>query len=232
MSIAMPEIPLVAVTLEARELLGDIAADMIRDPGRFSFGRAEPAAVTRDTPDIDDDVRASLDTDWEHRFIALAFTCSFRPDDEPLVESRLVIRLSSWRPDGEIDPPTAQSLQPDRLVQPIERQTGYNFAPRITAASVGCVEGIGVTSKDKYNVQEYYLVATGKRSPTAEWYFRKTKAVPLEGMHDLRLIAQVRQGVPALAEVMMTAKIRRRAAGVVPYRALLPEQLRTIPLPS
>jgi len=31
---------------------------------------------------------------------------------------------------------------------------------------------------------------------------------------------------------MMTAKIRRRAAGVVPYRAVLPEQLGRIALPS
>lgn len=49
-------------------------------------------------------------------------------------------------------------------------------------------------------------------------------------MHDLRLIVQVKKEAPALAEVKMTAKIQRRRLGLVPYRADLPKQLRTIPL--
>jgi hypothetical protein len=229
---ATPEIPLVDVTLESRELLGGASADMARVPDRVSFGRAAPTAVTQDAPGLDDDVRASLGSDLEHRFIALEFTCSFRPGDDPLVEARLVIRLSSQLPDDEIDPPIARSLQPDRLIHPIERHTRYSLMPKVSAASAISVEGIGVTSQDKFDVQECYLVANGKRSSTADWYFRATQAVALEGMHDLRLIAQVRQGVPALAEVMMTAKIRRHAVGLVPYRAALPEQLRTIKLPD
>lgn len=47
-------------------------------------------------------------------------------------------------------------------------------------------------------------------------------------MHDLRLIAQVQQGMPAVAEIIMTAKIHRRVAGLIRYRAILPDQLRTI----
>lgn len=229
-AIEMPEIPMFAVTLEARELLGDVPANVVRDPDRFDFGRAEPATVTRDTPDLDDELRASLDADLAHRFVALAFTCSFRPDDDPLVESRLVIRLSAQQPDNEADPPIARSLQPDRLMQPIQRQTGFAIVPNITVSGVG-VGGVGPTRQDTFNVQECYLVASGKRLPTADWYFRATKAVALEGMHDLRLIAQIPRGVTALAEVMMTAKIRRRAVGIVPYRAVLPDELRTIPLP-
>jgi hypothetical protein len=229
-TIATPEFPLVAVTLEARELLGDVPADVAQDPGRVSFGHGEPTAVTQATPDLEDDLHVILDTDREHRFVALRFTCSFRPDDDPLVESRLVIRLTSQQPDGRTDPPVAQSLQPERLVQPIKRQTGFNITPSVTVASIS-VGGIGGSTQDTYDAQEYYLVADGKRGSTPEWFFRKTNAVPLEGMHDLRLIAQVRQGVPALAEVLMTAKIQRRALGLVPYRAILPDQLRTIPLP-
>ena len=222
---------MVAVTLEARELLGDVPANVIRDPDRFDFGRAEPAAVTRDTPDLDDELRASLGADRAHRFVALAFTCSFRPDDDPLVESRLVIQLSTQPPVDETDPPIARSLQPDRLVQPIERQAGFNIVPSITVSGV-TVGGVGPTRQDKFDIQECYLVANGKRLSTAEWYFRATKAVALEGMHDLRLIAQIPRGTPALAEVMMTAKIRRRAVGLVPYRAVLPDHLRKISLPA
>jgi hypothetical protein len=106
MSTAMnttPEIPLVAVMLEARELLGNVPDTVVRDPDRFSFGHDEPTTVTPATPDLDDELRASLDTDQEHRFVALQFTCSFRPDDDPLIESRLAIRLSSQQPGEEID---------------------------------------------------------------------------------------------------------------------------------
>jgi hypothetical protein len=224
------EIQLVDVTLEARELLGNVPDSVARDPGRFSFGHDEPTAVTLATPDLDDELRASLSTDEEHRFVALRFTCSFRPDDDPLTESRLAIRLSSQQPGGETDPPIARLLQPERLVQPIERQKGFNITPGITVATV-TVGGVGASGQSKYDDQKCYLVADGKRAPAAEWFFRKTDAVPLEGMHDLRLIAQVRRGMPALAEVIMTAKIQRRRVGLVPYRALLPERLRTIPLP-
>jgi hypothetical protein len=230
-TIAMPEIPLVTVPLEARELLGDVPADLAKDPDRFSFGRDDPSAVTPATPDLDDEIKASLDADHEHRFVALRFTCSFRPDDDPLVESRLVIRLSSQQAGDGGDPPVARSLQPDRLVQPIARQTGFTLTPSVTVGTIG-VGGIGGSRQDTVNVQDCYLVANGKRQSTADWFFRATKAVALEGMYDLRLIAQVRQGVPALAEVMMTAKIQRRAVGVITYRAALPEQLRTIPLPA
>jgi hypothetical protein len=233
MTVAMnvtPDLPLVAVTLEARELLGSLPDHVTRDAGRFSFGHDEPTAVTLATPDLDDELRVNLGTDREHRFVALRFTCSFRPDDDPLTESRLAIRLSSQQPDEGNDPPIARALQPQRLVQPIERQKGFNITPGITVASV-TVGGVGESGEKKYDDQKCYLVANGKRTSDAEWFFRKTDAVPLEGMHDLRLIAQVRQGAPALAELIMTAKIQRRRVGLVPYRALLPERLRTIPLP-
>jgi hypothetical protein len=227
--ITPPEIPLVAVTLEARELLGDMPDIVARDPGRFSFGHDDPTTVTKTTPDLDDELRDSLDTDQGHRFVALRFTCSFRPDDDPLIESRLVIRLSSHQPGEQSDPPTARLLQPERLVQPIERQKAFNIAPSVTVTPV-TVGGLGGSTQNKYDDQRCYLVASGKRSSTAEWFFRKTDAVPLEGMHDLRLIAKVQQGMPAVAEVIMTAKIRRRVAGLVPYRAILPDRLRTIAL--
>ena len=224
-----PEIPLVAVTLEARELLSDMPDLVARDPGRFSFGHDDPTTVTKATPDLDDELRDSLDDDKEHWFVALRFTCSFRPDDDPLIESRLIIRLSSQQPGEQGDPPTVRSLQPERLLQPIERQKAFNIAPSVTVPPVS-IGGLGGSTQNKYDDQKCYLVANGKRSSTAEWFFRKTDAVPLEGMHDLRLIAQVQRGVPAVAEIIMTAKIRRRVAGLVPYRAILPDRLRTIPL--
>jgi hypothetical protein len=228
--ITPPEISLVAVTLEARELLGGPLPGVTREPNRVSFGRAEPTVLTPRTPGIDDDLRLSLTTDQEHRFLALDFTCSFRPDDDPLVEARLVVRLINQPPAEGVHPPMAWSLQPDRLIQPFGRQVGFSLKPKLTAVSAVTVEGIGVSSQDNLDVQECYLVANGKRTSTADWFFRATKSVALEGMHDLRLIARVKRRVPALAEVMMTAKIRRRSAGLVAYRAALPEQLQAIPL--
>lgn len=230
-TIAVPEISMVPIFLEARELLGDSPQDVAEEPGRISFGRAEPVAVTPATAGIDDALRASLADDADHRYFVLAFTCSFRPDDNPLVESRVVVRLTAERSEDGDDPPIARSLEPDRLVKPIERTIGFSLTPKVTFAGVD-VEGGGITRQDTIDVQEFYLVATGKGEGTAEWFFRATEAVALEGMHDLRLIAQVRLGAGARAEVKMTAKIRRRAAGIVPYRAALPERLRTIPLPA
>jgi hypothetical protein len=231
-AIAGPEIPLEPITLEARDVLGDVPAGVAQDPSRISFGRAIPVAVTSPSPDIDDQqLRSDLGSDQGHRFFSLAFTCSFRPDDEPLVESRLVINLRTEQPDAGGDSPIARLLQPVRLAKPIDRQTGFNIVPSVTVSGVS-VQGVGATRQDKVQVEDAYLVANGKGEATAGWFFRATAAVALEGMHDLRLIAQVPHGVPAVAELIMTAKIRRRLAGIVPYRAALPEQLRTIPLPG
>jgi hypothetical protein len=230
--IAEPEIELVPITLEARELLSNLPASVAQEPSRVSFGRATPVAVTSATADIDDqELRRDLEGDQNHRFFSLAFTCSFRPDDEPLVESRLVINLSTEQANTGGDSPIARLLQPSRLMKPIERQTGFTVVPKVAASGVS-VDGIGATRKDTVEVEDSYLVASGKGEATAGWFFRATAAVALEGMHDLRLIAQAPRGVPTVAQLIMTAKIRRRLAGIVPYRAALPEQLRTIPLPA
>lgn len=228
----MTEIPLVPIPLEPRELPGGAAgaAGAAKDLTRFSFGRTNPVAVTSPTPDIDDpELSRDLESDQDHSFYSLAFTCSFRPDDEPLVESRLVINLKFDQPDAGGDSPIARLLQPVLLAKPIERLTIFNGVPNFTvwAASFG---GVGKTRQDKVNVEDAYLIANGKGEASAEWFFRTTKAVKLEGMHDLRLIAQAPHGVPAVAELSMTAKIKRRFAGIVPYRAVLPEKLGTIPL--
>ena len=226
------EIPLVPIPLEPRELPGGVAgaAGVAKDLTRFSFGRTNPVAVTSPTPDIDDlELSRDLEGDQDHRFFSLAFTCSFRPDDDPLLESRLVINLRFEQPDAGGDSPIARLLQPVLLAKPIERLTIFNGVPNFTVwvASFG---GVGKTQQDKVDVQDAYLVANGKGEASAEWFFRATKAVKLEGMHDLRLIAQVPRGVPTVAELSMTAKIRRRFVGIVPYRAVLPEKLGTIPL--
>jgi hypothetical protein len=52
----------------------------------------------------------------------------------------------------------------------------------------------------------------------------------IEGMHDLRLVARCPAGIPVTADVLMPAKVQRRAAGLIPYRAVLPPKLSKIPL--
>jgi hypothetical protein len=113
---ATSEIPMVAVMLEARELLGDVPDTIARDPSRFSFGHDEPSAVTPATPDLDEELRATLSADQEHRFVALRFTCSFRPDDDPLTESRLAIPRCTrgYGPNGGHHPGQQDGTEPKR----------------------------------------------------------------------------------------------------------------------
>jgi len=77
-----------------------------------------------------------------------------------------------------------------------------------------------------------YVVATGKGESVAQWFFRRQPDVALEGMHDLRMIIRSPAGLPAVAEMKITAKIRRKVAGIVPYRAQLPERLRLVRIPG
>lgn len=227
--IAIPEIEVVETMLEAREVLaGDVSAEEATAPRRVSFGRADPIPLTPET--AGDALRERLVADEGHRYWVLAFTCSFTPDDDPVLESRLAIRLSLDGEGGVADAPVAALLDPERLATRRERTRTLSLGPKALAGPAEI--GAEASQSSKVEIEEAYVVATGKGQSVAQWFFRRQSAVALEGMHDLRMVVRSPASLPARAELKLTAKIRRRFAGIVPYSAQLPPDLRTVQIPA
>jgi hypothetical protein len=231
-AIAIPDIKVVDTMLEARAVLGtDVGEEEATAQRRVSFGRLEPIALTPESAG-DDALRERLLADGTHRYWVLAFACSFTPDDEPVLESRLAIRLTLDDGDGDggADEPMVALLDPERLITRRERTRTLSFAPKALAGPAEV--SAQASQSNKLDIEDAYLVATGKGQSSAQWFFRRQPAVALEGMHDLRIVVRSWAGVSTLAELKLTAKIRRRFAGVVPYTAQLPADQRIIQMPA
>jgi hypothetical protein len=224
-TIEIPEVELKDAPLVARSTLGaDVREDERTAPRRVSFGRGEPVPLTGDG---DAELQALLAGDPEHRYWVLSFTCSFRPGDEPIVESGLAVEL---RTDDGGQKPVIYALDPELLTRKTERTRTFSFSPKVLAGPATL--GGEVSNTEKVDVEQAYVVGTGRREAIAEWFFRAQPAVALEGMHDLTLLVRVPAARSATAQISMTAKIRRRFAGLVPYRATLDPELREMAIPA
>jgi hypothetical protein len=228
-TITFAEPELTNVVLEARQLLGDgLSNDEQREPDRVSFGVCDPITLSAGNPQLEPDLATFLAAHQDDRFVAAGFTCSFRPADDPITECRLAIRLRRSEPGRATGDPVVWSVEPTMMHKPIERTVEIALTAE---AKYVLSAGASHNVTEKYTVDDCYLISTGKGESVAEWFFRPTTTVPkLEGMHDVRLVARCPVGIPVTADVLMSAKVRRRAAGLVPYRAVLPPQLSQIQL--
>jgi hypothetical protein len=226
----MPAITLTNVPLSSRKEMGGRSPAADDDLNRISFGRTEPVTVRADSPDNTAELAAYLRDNPTFRFVALAFTCSFVPDeDEPIMNSKVAVhlKLDATSTLGQTtDQFIAWSLQPERLFQPVSQSTTWSLGSQ---AKLGPVEmDASVHQTTAHTAEDNFIVATGMGSSVAQWYFRRTASVVLEGMHDLGLIVRAPTQAVGSLEVRMTAEIQRRLAGIVPYQAQLPPELRLV----
>ena len=184
--------------------------------------------LTASSPGIEPDLTAFLADHQEDQFVAVGFTCSFRPADEPITECRLAVRLRRTEPGSAARDPVVWSVEPEMMYKPIERTTQVTLNAQ---AQYVLSAGASREATRKYTVDDCYLIATGKNESVAEWFFRPTVTVPkVEGMHDLRLVGRWPAKSHVTADVLISAKVRRRGARLIPYRADLPPHLSKIPL--
>lgn len=230
-AIVIPEIQLADAILQARSTMGThVREEELTALKRVSFGRADPIPLMPDPED--DDLRESLLRDAGHRYWVLAFTCSFQPGDEPILESGLAVQLGPGPADTSDDGPLVWALDPELLSTKSERTKTFRINPKVVVATVGELQLGELTNEKKLQVKTAYVVGTGKLQSVARWFFRAPPSAALEGMHDLRMLVRVPAGHATNAQIVMTAKIRRRFAGVVPYRATLPPDARQLTIPA
>lgn len=230
-TIAMAAAELVDVPLEPRDVLSGTAGEAVVQ--RVSFGRTEPTAFRDTTSGLDAELVAYLAERPEHRFCGLTFTCNFRPDDdEPIVETRVGVRLGTAPATGEAGTaaPIVWSMNPELLSKPVTTKVGFSLTPKVMLVPL---EVSAQASHERESTrEENYIVGTGRDESTAQWFFRRTQSVALEGMHELQMVIRAPAGGISTAEVILAAKIRRRLIGIIPYRAALPAELREVRLPT
>jgi hypothetical protein len=153
-------------------------------------------------------------------------SCTFRPADDPIVESVFAVQLSAA--DGS--PPVVWSMDPQRLTTHVRHRRVVTLTPNATIIPelIGLEGSVEKTTEHRSEV--YHVVAGGEGEPTAEWFFRATPAVELVGTYRLVLVARTPRKSRTTMDIAFQAKVRRRIGGVIPYRAHVPEAVRKLEL--
>jgi hypothetical protein len=156
----------------------------------------------------------------------LAFPCSFVSRSHPLVRAAVAVSLTS---DGQAaeDTAVAWCLQPDRVNKPVlghPFKLSLNFTvPPKASVEVGSPE-------QRPEIERYIILAYGEGTPDPEWLFRRTGQHDFDGLHWLGMVVMFPRNAPATARFALTAAIRHKKIGIVPYSADLPEQISSIAL--
>lgn len=212
-----------AVDLVAQRTLGG-GAEAPRTVNRVSIGGPIVAAITADqlaSKDLTEFVKAEAATS---RYSILRLTISFHPDAAAPVRQAVVgILLQSGDP-AKL-PPIAWSLDPKRLDRAPKQITG-------TIGLTAQLGFIGPTAQAQVVQQQVdpLLVALGELESTPEWQFRGTDLNPLDGMYALSMVCKIPAGTGARASLAISARLERKALGVFPYSAELPDDQRTVAL--
>lgn len=156
-------------------------------------------------------------------YFLLSLTCAFRPpvNGDPFTDAAVGILLEC--PDEPVDrQPIAWSISPQKRAHPVERATSIALS-----AKLAIVES---TLEFTSNQEEEgtFVVGMGERDSDPEWRMRATSGHPLIGDETFTLIVKAPTGKPVRAHVTVSATIRHRRFGLIPYRADLPTTLRTI----
>ena len=221
---ALPDIEQTrGLDLVAQRTLGG-GAQVPRIPNRVSIGGPIVVAITADklaSTELVEFVKAEAATS---RYSIMRLTVSFHHEAaEPIRQAVVAILLQSGDPAGV--PPVAWSLDPKRL----------DRAPKQITGTIGLTAQLGViqpTAQAQVVEQQAdaLLVALGELESTPEWQFRGTDRNPLDGMYALTMVCRIPAGTDARASLAISARLERKALGVIPYSVELPDDQRTVAL--
>lgn len=156
--------------------------------------------------------------------VVLSFSCSFASGDTPL--RRAVVAVALTCDDDQSEPPVAWGLVPRRLDTPVRERSGaFEFELSIPFKAV-----VKVGEKQDFGDKEYILLGHGEGISDPEWWFRRSKTSDFDGRHDLEMVIVIPHGRPASARLALSAAVRKRAGGIIPYTAALPDSIRSVRL--
>ncbi|MFI0723646.1 hypothetical protein [Streptomyces sp. NPDC021224] len=158
-------------------------------------------------------------------YLLLSVTCAFRPpaNGDPFADATVGILLEA--PGAPADrQPVAWSLSPRHRSRPAGRSTAVTLTARLAIVESTLAVTPGAPRESPF------VIGMGERDSDPEWRIHPTSAHPLVGDETFTVIVKAPAATPAQARVSVTATLRHRRLGLLPYRAALPPALHTIPL--
>jgi hypothetical protein len=221
MELEIPELEQVDAVLRPG---GDITrggATPVEVDGRLSLGEPVALAMTPEFASGDEVLRAFVEAEADvSRYWLVHLACTFvAGGNEPLYKAWLAVELAS-ADRAASSAPIAWSMTPMRLARPSQssRTLKLGTDAKFAQASVEA----GRTTETSL----VYLEALHLRESTPTWEFSRTSADEIHGTMLMALVVRAPASVAVDANVQLTAVVRSRRFGVVPFRAELRDRPR------
>jgi hypothetical protein len=202
--IAMPAIALEAdATPSVSQTLGFGRAVQ----SRLTVGRSDALIVDADHVIADEALAEHLKRQADECvLVRLSLRMSFRPAaDERFDRALFTVTLKTDDP-GTEDQPFARVLAPDRLTSGT-----YTLARGVVLGLHAGVPGAELSAESSSTktteLQPPYVYAAGVGESDPEWRYERTETMQLLGSHEMALIAEVRRGVAAHADIAADASV-------------------------
>jgi hypothetical protein len=98
------------------------------------------------------------------------------------------------------------------------------------ATDVSFLKGPSYQRTSSYSAKEYFIQALGEHASDVVWIFRRTKSSSLTGSYTLAMIVRLPENSHCMMHFKVMAHVQRRLLGMVPYRALIPREVRSMSL--
>lgn len=225
------------LTIELPEMQGDTWRDLALEPevratkggkqapaerleGWVSLG--EPVVLPL-TPErlADDPALRDFVAREEFAFCLVHLACSFRPrEGEPFANAWLEVLLA--RADGMPRPlPVAWSMYPRRLEKAVEVSRTVRLGASLKVEDIAGAES-GMEQEERWTHHEVYLQALNELQPNPIWEFHSTPRAEIRGLQRLVLVVRAPKAAPAQATVRLSATVRRKRLGIIPYTTAHP----------
>jgi len=165
----------------------------------------------------DDEMRRFLDAEQgRNAYNVILLRCSFNPSgDNRIVEALLQVDLAVSDDTKPIDP-IAWSMDPQKSERPpLDSENTLKIGGDIKFIKAEYMKTI------KSQSVEVLVEAHNEFCVNPYWKFRETVSKPLTGNFRLGLITQSPVGIPVAGTLSLSAKVRRLAMHVFPYKAWL-----------
>ncbi|MGW2552955.1 hypothetical protein [Streptomyces sp. NPDC001635] len=162
-------------------------------------------------------------------YCLLSFVCTFRPppnpaDHVPFSDAAVGLLLESPGAPAESQP-IAWSISPkERPTAGGSRQTKLGLTAKLAIVQ----PSFEYTKQDQE--REFKVVGMGEQHRDPEWRFHTADGRELYGDERISVVIRMSAGQPVRATLRVSATVRQRRLGLVPYRAVLPVQVRQIDL--
>lgn len=153
----------------------------------------------------------------ETKFSLVQFKVGFAPaEDEPITMAVVEVSLETG---GAPVSPFVTDMTPDKIVDPSDLTR--DLEGKIDLEIFGQKIGFSLKHSTQRPAGELFLVAAGIGKPRVGWEINETGSMKIGGTLVFNLILQAPSGQPTAGRVAVTARVRRKKLGIIPYRALL-----------